>query len=90
MNSVADTAPVPSAATDPTGHFSALGLTGLRLDLAASTATGLAARCHYDPSLVADYEQRLGELDHYRDAFAAELERVTGLPASLIARRLGL
>jgi hypothetical protein len=80
----------PAEPATAIGHLSTLGMVGLRLDVAASTVNSLAARAHQDPSLIGDYEQRLDELDHYRDAFAAELERVTGLPASLIARRLGL
>ena len=80
----------PAEPAPATGHAAPLGLIGLRLEVAASTVNSLAARAHQDPSLIGDYEQRLDELDHYRDAFAAELERVTGLPATLIARRLGL
>lgn len=80
----------PAEPAPATGHAAPLGLIGLRLEVAASTVNSLAVRAHQDPSLIGDYELRLDELDHYRDAFAAELERVTGLPATLIARRLGL
>lgn len=82
----------PRAASAPAqrGHLSPLGLTGLRLDLAASTVNGLAARCHHEPALIGEYERHLDELELLRDSFAAQLEALTGLPATLIARRLGL
>lgn len=74
----------------PTAHLSSLGLAGLHLELISSTVNGLAARSAGDSALVNQYQVQLEKQTHARDAFRAELEHTTGLPADLIARRLSL
>ena len=71
-------------------HLSSLGLAGLHLEMASGHAASLAARTATDPQLVGSYDMALFSQRHARDAFRAELERVTGLPADLIERRLAL
>lgn len=71
-------------------HLSSVGLAGLHLELVSSTVNSLAARAATDGALVDQYDRELENQSHARAAFRAELERVTGLPADLIERRLSL
>ena len=71
-------------------HLSSLGLAGLHLEMAAGHVASLAARAAADTALVGQYVEELENQSIARDAFRAELERVTGLPADLIERRLAL
>ncbi|ETI62994.1 hypothetical protein C100_14875 [Sphingobium sp. C100] len=50
----------------------------------------LAARTAGDTTTVGQYVEELENQSIARDAFRAELERITGLPADLIERRLAL
>lgn len=79
----------------PRAHLSSLGLAGLHLEMVTGRVNSIAARlaCPRDGSaapLVVEYDEQLEHQSIARDAFRAELERVTGLPADLIERRLAL
>ncbi len=73
-----------------TAHLSPLGMAGLRLEMAAGHVSSLAARAASDNTLVGQYVEELEKQTLARDAFRAELETLTGLPADLIERRLAL
>lgn len=71
-------------------HLSSLGLAGLHLEMVTGHVASLAARTVADTTIVGQYADELENQSIARDAFRAELERVTGLPAALIERRLAL
>ncbi|WIW88991.1 hypothetical protein K3M67_03135 [Sphingobium sp. V4] len=76
-------------------HLSSLGLAGLHLEMVSSHVNSIAGRLggnrdRSEPSLIAQYDEELEKQSIARDAFRAELERMTGLPADLIERRLSL
>lgn len=76
-------------------HLSSLGLAGLHLEMVSGQVNSIAARlaCQRDgsaPDLLGQYDEQLENQAIARDAFRAELERLTGLPADLIERRLSL
>jgi hypothetical protein len=71
-------------------HLSSLGMAGLHLEMVTGHVASLAARAAQDGALVDQYSEELDNQSIARDAFRAELERVTGLPADLIERRLSL
>lgn len=71
-------------------HLSSLGMAGLHLEMVTGHVSSLAARAAQNTSLVDQYSEELENQAIARDAFRAELERVTGLPADLIERRLSL
>lgn len=71
-------------------HLSSLGMAGLHLEMVTGHVSSLAARAAQNTSLVDQYSEELENQSIARDAFRAELERVTGLPADLIERRLSL
>lgn len=72
------------------GHLSSLGLAGLHLEMVSGMVNSVAARVAGDSKLIGQYDEQLENQSIARDAFRAELERVTGLPAALIERRLAL
>jgi hypothetical protein len=77
------------------GHLSSLGLAGLYLEFmaarAACNAGSILSAANQDRvAAVDDYGTRLEKLATARAAHEAELERLTGLPADLIRRRLSL
>lgn len=71
-------------------HLSSLGMAGLHLEMVTGHVASLAARASQNTSLIGQYSEELENQSIARDAFRAELERVTGLPADLIERRLSL
>lgn len=71
-------------------HLSSLGLAGLHLEMVTGHVASLAARTAVETTIVGQYVQELENQSIARDAFRAELERITGLPADLIERRLAL
>jgi hypothetical protein len=71
-------------------HLSPLGLAGLHLEMVSGMVNSLAARAASDGSLLPQYEEYRENQSIARDAFRVELERMTGLPADLIERRLAL
>ena len=71
-------------------HLSSLGLAGLHLEMVSAHASSLAARAASDTALIGQYTEELENQSIARDAFRAELERLTGLPADLIERRLAI
>lgn len=71
-------------------HLSALGLAGLHLEMVSGLVNSMAARAAKDRSVLAEYDAELENQSIARDAFRAELERITGLPANLIERRLAI
>lgn len=74
----------------PSMHLSSLGLAGLHLEMVSGMVNSLAARAASDRTLLGQYEEQRDKHSIARDAFRAELERMTGLPADLIERRLAL
>lgn len=81
------TPPRPAATNH---HLSSLGLAGLHLEMVTGHVASLAARTAADTTIVGQYADELENQSIARDAFRAELERITGLPAALIERRLAL
>lgn len=71
-------------------HLSSLGMAGLHLEMVSGLVNSMAARAATDRSVLTEYDAELENQSIARDAFRAELERVTGLPADLIERRLAL
>ena len=63
---------------------------GLHLEMVTGHVSSLAARAATDAALIGQYTEELENLVLARDAFRAELERITGLPADIIERRLSL
>ncbi|SCW77345.1 hypothetical protein SAMN02927924_02789 [Sphingobium faniae] len=72
------------------GHLTSLGMAGLHLEMVTGHVASLAARAAQDTALLDQYSEELDNQSIARDAFRAELERVTCLPADLIERRLSL
>lgn len=72
------------------GHLTSLGLAGLHLEMVTGLVNSMAARAATDRSVLAEYDAELENQSMARDAFRAELERVTGLSSDLIERRLAL
>jgi hypothetical protein len=88
-----DVTPSSRDAGRPSGlshHLTSLGLAGLHLEMVSGHVASLAARTATDTAMVGQYAGELENQSMARDAFRAELERVTGLPADLIERRLAL